>query len=483
MLYQFFAYRQTGTLGFPLDDSWIHQTYARSLAQTGQWAFVPGIPSAGSTSVLWTLLISPVFLVSNDARIWTYILGMLSLFAGAAGASRLIPAGKPAHALAVSAAVALEWHLVWASASGMETMLFAALVVWFWVWVLSQYTSGYTWQQGLLLGLFGGGLFLARPEGIVAAGIAGAAWLIRSRGRMRDRILWAASAAFGLAAILLPLFMFNSAIGDTLFPNTFYAKQTEYALLWNLPLIGRLFDQFRVVFVGAQVLLIPVLVLSIWQAARRGPHELWLYLPLVWCVSHLVLYAIRLPVTYQHGRYAMPVIPVLLAYGMMAVLRLANPGAGKRGVRMLSMAWLASTAVLFPSTLVVLGAPAYSRDVDFIELEMVATARWLADNTLETDLIAAHDIGAIGYFAEVPLLDLAGLVSPDVIPFMTDPERLGAYVVESGADYLVVFPRWNRSYRKMVSAPVFQAVWSSDRMPGYRQYADLGPMTVYRVLP
>ena len=39
-----------GEAGFPLDDAWIHQVYARNLATTGVWAFVPGQTSAGSTS-------------------------------------------------------------------------------------------------------------------------------------------------------------------------------------------------------------------------------------------------------------------------------------------------------------------------------------------------------------------------------------------------------------------------------------------------
>ena len=36
-------------IGFPLDDSWIHLTFARNLAEHGQWAFRLGVPSAGST--------------------------------------------------------------------------------------------------------------------------------------------------------------------------------------------------------------------------------------------------------------------------------------------------------------------------------------------------------------------------------------------------------------------------------------------------
>ena len=37
-------------IGFPLDDTWIHLTYARNLAEHDQWAFRLGERSAGSTA-------------------------------------------------------------------------------------------------------------------------------------------------------------------------------------------------------------------------------------------------------------------------------------------------------------------------------------------------------------------------------------------------------------------------------------------------
>jgi hypothetical protein len=91
---------------------------------------------------------------------------------------------------------------------------------------------------------------------------------------------------------------------------------------------------------------------------------------------------------------------------------------------------------------VAIGARSYATDVSIIEGEMVSVARWLDAHAARGDLIAAHDIGAIGYFTRRPLLDLAGLVSPEVMPFLRDEARLGAFVRQRGAVYVVTFPSW-----------------------------------------
>ena len=86
------------------------------------------------------------------------------------------------------------------------------------------------------------------------------------------------------------------------------------------------------------------------------------------------------------------------------------------------------------------GANTYAQDVTLIETEMVASAKWVAENIPEEELIAAHDIGALGYFDTHELIDLAGLVSPEVIPFIRDEERLAEFLDDSGATYLIAFP-------------------------------------------
>jgi hypothetical protein len=101
------------------------------------------------------------------------------------------------------------------------------------------------------------------------------------------------------------------------------------------------------------------------------------------------------------------------------------------------------------------GAHTYGSDVALIESEMVESAKWAAQNIPPDALIAAHDIGALGFFGQhATLIDLAGLISPEVVPFIRDEARLASYMNERHVDYLIAFPNW---YPALVqrSRPVF----------------------------
>jgi len=87
---------------------------------------------------------------------------------------------------------------------------------------------------------------------------------------------------------------------------------------------------------------------------------------------------------------------------------------------------------------------------------MVAAAQWVSKNTETNAIIAAHDIGALGYYGERQLVDLAGLISPDVIPFIRDEEKLARFLNENNVEYLVTFPGW---YEKLDSGKT--VLWQS----------------------
>ncbi len=438
----------TGGPGFPLDDAWIHQTYARNFALHGEWAYVPGHPSAGSTSPLWSLLLVPPYLLGFDYRAWTYALG-IALSGATAWAAGKVVAGfgwGRREVLLASCFVALEWHMVWAAVSGMEITLFSflsflAMALFLHGWPFSGRSTFRMAGMGLLLGV----LCLVRPEGLLLGGLFLPAILLRSPRK-------AAAFGAGLAIPLASYGAFNYYLSGTPFPNTFYAKAAEYRELVEMfPLPLRFLRVLFPTAVGAQVMLIPGFL---WSAAEgwRSEKSPFRAIPFLWFFLLPLAYAVRLPVNYQHGRYVMPVIPVLVALGVPGTLELA-----RKAPALLTRVWLISTFILLLAFLI-LGAKAYATDVGIIQCEMVKVAGWLARNTPPGSLLAVHDIGAIGYFSGREILDLAGLVSPEVIPFIRDEGKLRDFILSRGADYLVTFPSW---YPDLVKDPAFTPVYST----------------------
>ena len=216
--------------GYPLDDAWIHQTYARNWAETGQLAYVVGLPSAGSTAPLWTLWLSVAYRLQIDPYLWTMLLGALTLAISAwllsRLADRLLPARSGVSWL-VGLACVLEWHLIWAAASGMETLLFIALA-------LALIDRVWAESSGWIIGVLGGLLILTRPEGLLLFALVLAGMLIRSG---RAGLIEVAKAVVAFLIVLAPGAYFNLQASGSIFPNTFYAKQSEYAeLMSTLPI-------------------------------------------------------------------------------------------------------------------------------------------------------------------------------------------------------------------------------------------------------
>lgn len=435
-------------IGFPLDDAWIHQTYARNIALLGEWSFISGQTSAGLTAPLWAFILSIGPALNLGPYIFTFILGWVLLWVLTAVGWRaidlLIPE-RPNWAMAGGVLMAVEWHMVWASVSGMETLLFIVLATSLLVRLIhksQEYTSPSSWLDlGAVVGLAA----WVRPEAILFLAPIGFVILF-SYSIWWDRIKAGIFSGIGTGLVFTPYILFNRWLANSWLPNTFYAKQAEYSeLIEFLPFWKRLLDQFGLPMIGVGFLLLPGFVYLLWQAYH---NKKWAVIGVAtWIVGHLILYAVRLPVIYQHGRYAMPVMPIYFLMGLAGVAQVIQLNSTELLKRVVSRVWLVSI-VLVTVLFWWQGAQAYARDVALINSEMVATALWVADNSEPEDLIAAHDIGALGYFAQRPLLDLAGLVSPEVIPFIRDEVRLESYLKAESPKYLVTFPNWYHQLSK-----------------------------------
>lgn len=447
-----------GGWGFPLDDSWIHQTYGRNLALHGEWAFILGQPSAASTSPLYTLVLALGYVLRVPYMLWAHLLGTLALtitaMLGARMTEYVLPESKSA-GWGVGLALIFTWHLIWAAASGMETMLFC-MMTFVLIYLAFRETdrncnrdSQALIIRGTIFGVATALTALARPEGAMLGGIIALLMLIiRPQGNLQKVIIYGIGSAIGFAITISPYLWLNLQLTGGILPNTANAKFEQHAILLQLPYLVRYRDLVLAIFAGGQFLLIIGVFVYIWQKIidKNRLQNLYFLLPVFWGLAHIAVYASRLPATYQHGRYVIPALPSFIFAGVIGLLVLLQSVKKTRSesifglLRRVTVQVLAiSTAILF-LVFIPSGIQAYTNDVGVINSEMVASAEYINENIPLTDLMAIHDIGAVGYFAPRDMIDIAGLVTPEIIPIVTDGDALWAYMEANGADYLMAFP-------------------------------------------
>ncbi|PKO05575.1 MAG: hypothetical protein CVU41_10910 [Chloroflexi bacterium HGW-Chloroflexi-3] len=428
--YKFFS------IGFPLDDSWIHQTYARNLVEYGGWFFIPGILSAGSTSPLWTLLLIPGHLFQTDFfYYWTFFISGIFFIGSSIVFQKLFEKliGKSTKYPWAGFLFLFEWHLVWSASSGMETILFIFILMSFLYLLLSKVNKNLWLLLWVLLGI----VIFVRPDGLT---LLGPYILINVVNFSKKNNYSRKNFVFGLLVVSIFLIfyaLFNMRLSGEILPNTFFAKQAEYQILYSKPLLSRYLDMFLVSLTGSGILLLPGFLYYFYHSIKKRNWEvLSVYF---WFFGYLLIYAVRLPATYQHGRYVIPAIPVYLLLSLIGIYSFCKHSMPNRILIKFGykVSILAILLIFF-----ILGGKAYAEDVAIIQSEMVDTSMWINKNLPPDAVIAAHDIGAMGFFAGRQIIDLAGLISPEVIPFIRNEDQLSKYLDEKHADYLVIFPGW-----------------------------------------
>jgi hypothetical protein len=169
-----------------------------------------------------------------------------------------------------------------------------------------------------------------------------------------------------------------------------------------------------------------------------GPWTVWgpvafVGIAAVWTTALLGGYALRQ--VWIISRYVCPLSPVLLlAMALVAewlmrgtAIDRTTLGIGRRIIQvsvvlsLLANGWLFTTQVLPHARQFPAGVRECYLDLGF----------WLRDNTPDDAVIAALDIGALGYGSERRILDLMGLVSPEILAL---GQQLGfGEMVTSGA--------------------------------------------------
>jgi hypothetical protein len=436
-------------LGFPLDDPWIHLQFARNLHDFGSFSYFKNqMVTSGSTSPLYTSLLAAGMFVSSQELQLSYVFG-IAAFAALCFLTCLIAGqDRPWYVFLMAGLLtALEPRLIYASVSGMETTLFAALLM----ATLLAYKSRRPVALGVLLGL----TLWTRPEGILFAAVLWADLLyekhvvhrVHSEGRKKlhpkpqemfsYRLSILIFAGFGIAYLV-----WNMILSGTPLPNTYAAKTLYYGRgpsdfpheLWGFIGTGHMMPFLLFVALGLVDVLLRV---------RKG-HTSPELVPALFSCALIGAYWLKLPHLYQEGRYLMPILPFLV---LIAMRGLENSAAwvGKR----VAMKRKSLPALLVGVVFVVQFlsaddrmAKAYDESCAYISARQVATARWIETHLPPDAVLATHDIGALAFYGKRKIVDMVGLVSPDMIARIGSFGGLRQFLVEHHVTHLAVLRNW-----------------------------------------
>ncbi|RME33892.1 MAG: hypothetical protein D6793_09220 [Thermoflexia bacterium] len=444
-----FAFLWPAFAEFPMDDAYIHFVYARNLAEHGKLMFnAPGERGIGTSSPLWTLLLAgghaagiPLHLLAKALGIGALILTGFALYL------LLCPLWGTVAALGGALLSVLSGPMVWFSLSGMETTLFLALGL----LALLAYRAGrYAWL-GLLLGL----LTLTRPEGLALALAIAVVDLWRLRRISPSLLLAGLLCAF----IALPWFIYVYLRTGYLLPTSGISKHFTATLGARIvaernPLLSRLVSFSPLMYLGLWAGYLAEFVLGgmtlppprlhvgapggnpyytfslwavpalagvvgplLWAARRAWSVRRWaaaIHDPLrrpwvaflLWLVLHNAGYAVFLPVPGTASRYG-AINHVALWVGLTAGL------IAWRHRPSLQRAWAVGLVLLLTAN-VVFWNGVYDANLEHMEQVRIAVARYIRDHLPPGEPCAAFDIGAIRYYGEHPIVDLYGLVDPEV---------------------------------------------------------------------
>ena len=338
----------------------------------------------------------------------------------------------------------------WAALSGMETTLYIAGVL-----ASLYFFAARAWR---VLPVCLGVLLWIRPEGLVLIALLGAGAVygalltrpphVEGSSRAAIRVLWRGSRiSIGLLFVIVAAYlMMNYILSGSLLPNTYAAKIKYYGSV-SSDFPAKVYDFLTG---GHMIVIAPLAAIGALLAVRDflRVRRVEPFLLVCWVVLMFLAYWRNLPFLYQEGRYMMPVIPPFLVLGLLGASAsgefLQRRLFAKARLRRSPLVPLA--LVLIPIGQFVYGGEAmerrYAEACRYIGERQVKTARWLHDNLPQGAIVATHDIGAIGYYSGHRVIDIVGLVSPEMIPNLHNLDSLRAFLVRKHVTHLAVLRNW-----------------------------------------
>jgi len=459
--YVFHQHSQNGFLSFPLDDPWIHLQFAKNLVEYGAYSyFKDEVITSGSTSPLYTFLSAILYFIIKNEFILSYLIGILffALMTYFFFKLNKVEFKSIYSAFVLSLLIATQPKLGLISVSGMETTMF--------IFFLMASIYFYRSKNFIMAGIFSGLSLWTRPEGLILISILVFDMIIQKVYFKTNFIEKFFSERkyiqFFLPILVLTIsyFVFNYILSGHILPNTYKAKLAYYFGSDRNNFLNRdvieYFSSNEFIFIW--LIFILNLILIVRDIFKKQYNSSILYLSFI--VVFILVYYIQLPFTHRFGRYLMPIIPFYLFVafdGFQRLLIYLQAKSKSDQSKALNIIYFVFAG--FALGLSLNQIPKNADEIAFTGKyhydRHIKIAEWLKQNTKENDVIATHDIGALAFYSNRKIIDMVGLVNPEVIEHLNDKnfsDYLKNYFIRNNVSYFVTMRNW---FEAVNQRPVF----------------------------
>ena len=441
-----------GHLVYPLDDAYIHMAIAKNTVLHGVWGVTRHEFTSSTSSPLWSGLLAAVYWVSgvgsvaplalnvvcgslivavsyalvrrwNGASAWTFLVLMVVVFLGAVPTLTILGMEHTLHALVTLAFLSIAADVI-------------------------SPDRQVSWRRGLLLSALAAALTAVRYEGIFA--VLTVVLVLVGAGRLRWGVTVGVAGAvppslYGLWSVFHGWYLLPTSVLLKGNMPEFTAKGLVQVALWwraanALVETAHLF-----------VLVVVSLAALIGLATRHDGGRRRLLLGLFVAITFLHLEFAKTGWFYRYEAY-------LVVVGLAILGVAAADSASARGFAWTARyRWYVRAAAALLA--IVLTAPVAMRGVRALRLSPRATHnifeqqyqmglflnRYYAGKT-----VAANDIGAVTYLADVKLVDLYGLGTLEVAQMVRDRRLTSSQIATLGAnrnvDIAIAYDSWLNNY-------------------------------------
>lgn len=390
---------------FTPDDTYISMQVGRNVARGDGLSFNVGTPGNSVRGPLWILLIAGGAKLDLDPYVVakTLDLAFASLSVIAVLAFAFIMIRDRIYALVAAWIFSFDAWFLFSSGTGSGTSL-AVLLVMLTIWY--AYKKEYI-TSSFVLGL----LTLVRPEGFIllAPILLDAVFNARGRTAVVKAIVGSLVVYCVIVGswLLFSYVSFGALVPDTMLAGT--TLQLSVTGLWHsvlscLEILGT-----------TQLTLVIALIVGVVLTARRAAWRIFREegFPLLWMLMLPALFMfMRVEVI---SSYLLMILPIIVVYGVWGVkqLEVASIVTPQRGFAILLVVAglsLAQNQFVYQTQIL----PGMENSELGVDECLKPIGYWLRSNSPEGSTILSPDIGVIGYVSGRRMIDVSGVVSPEM---------------------------------------------------------------------